>query len=521
MKEKFTWNYEYIIQSMNNAVCAEAEIRFNSMGCTAAMLMFFENHVYLSNLGDSPIFRFRGGKLEQISVDHTDAEMLKKQGITKRKPHLTQCVGISPEEMTLQPYYYEERTKIGDRYLICSDGLTDMVSKEEIAKTLFEMKEIEQCAEVLIQKALDGGGRDNITVLLVDIVDGEVSSNATQKLIPILREKKSVKKNEMSNHVQDVSNVPVQTDLTEIAATAPRAEVRTKSVSVMNEKPMKKNTGKLNNLAIAMLSLVVLVGVGFFCLTMLRKDTPKEESVVIDENIIEQQDSIEVFDEEVQPDVDEEYDDIEDVLERVVNVSAMDFDGDGNEDSFEYLVSSDEEETIVYLTISVNEFSGNLAVSCAYPLTEEDIIVSSGMLVEDKYSVVMQFVDSNSSYGSVEYHVITVDMTEAEMILKEELTLLDKKWEREFFEESYLDLGFGAIQSVSKDEVIEIIESLNINGIRIRQARTGEDTSDNEVFVYWAKDHWEVYGLEAYKNCIKSFGDWDKEKFDFYNETFQ
>ena len=84
---------------MNDCVCEEAKVRFNDMGCTAAILYFLENAVYVCNVGDSRIYRLHNEKIEQLSEDHTDADILAKQGIKKRKPCLTQCIGISPEEM--------------------------------------------------------------------------------------------------------------------------------------------------------------------------------------------------------------------------------------------------------------------------------------------------------------------------------------------------------------------------------------------------------------------------------------
>lgn len=165
-------NYDKLIEQMNEAVYRAAEDLGNRMGCTAAMLLLSEKGLYLCNVGDSPIFWLHDQKMEQISLDHTDADFLRKQGIMNRKPHLTQCIGISPEEMRIVPYLYEEKLSAGDRYLICSDGLTDMVSIDEIQRILTEIKDLKACADTLVQKALEGGGKDNITVIVIE-TDGE------------------------------------------------------------------------------------------------------------------------------------------------------------------------------------------------------------------------------------------------------------------------------------------------------------------------------------------------------------
>lgn len=159
--------YNKLIHMMNEAVYKEAEKRFNQMGCTAAMLCVDNDIVHLCNVGDSRIYRMREAKLEQISVDHTDKEMLIKYGITTRKPRLTQCVGVSPEEMMIEPYIVSEPFLKGDTYLLCSDGLTDMVPDDKIQNILAEEHDLKRCTELLMHLALQNGGRDNITILMV------------------------------------------------------------------------------------------------------------------------------------------------------------------------------------------------------------------------------------------------------------------------------------------------------------------------------------------------------------------
>lgn len=155
---------------INQAVFHQAEqLCVNRMGSTMAMLCLKEKYAYVSNLGDSKVFRLRDGILEQLSIDHTDAQELKKRGIN-RKPRLTQHLGIDPNEMIIEPYVTSFVVKRKDYYLLCSDGLTDMLCNEEIQHTIKISKNVVNCVEQLVQKALDNGGKDNITVISCQII---------------------------------------------------------------------------------------------------------------------------------------------------------------------------------------------------------------------------------------------------------------------------------------------------------------------------------------------------------------
>lgn len=152
-----------LCQKANADICAyAAENGVSSMGTTAAMLAFTPDGITLCNIGDSRIFRFSKGILEQISKDHVAAAPF------GQKPPLSQCLGIPPDEMRIEPYLAQGAYAGGDRYLICSDGLTDMVTAAEIAETLSAAPAGEACAQ-LLQKALAGGGRDNISIIVCEV----------------------------------------------------------------------------------------------------------------------------------------------------------------------------------------------------------------------------------------------------------------------------------------------------------------------------------------------------------------
>ena len=153
-------------RSMNLAVWESAKaLGTDRMGTTLAMLTFRDDHVFACNLGDSRIFRLRDGVLHQLSLDHTDEAFLREQGI-RRRPRLTQHLGIDPEEMEISPHVAGFFLRSGDWYVICSDGLTDLVDPGTLVDTIYATAEPSACAQSLVDTALRLGGRDNVTVIV-------------------------------------------------------------------------------------------------------------------------------------------------------------------------------------------------------------------------------------------------------------------------------------------------------------------------------------------------------------------
>ena len=153
-------------------VCREANARIcqhgveinvsGNMGTTAAMILFGAKRVHIANVGDSRIYRMSGGRLTQISLDHS----LECPG--RKKAPLTQFLGIPETEFVIEPYKATFPYKAGDRYLLCSDGLTDMVDEDAIASVLKSGDSVEETCARLRDAALEGGGRDNVTVIVCE-----------------------------------------------------------------------------------------------------------------------------------------------------------------------------------------------------------------------------------------------------------------------------------------------------------------------------------------------------------------
>lgn len=163
-----------IIQSANLSVCDEMKILGKRMGCTLVSLGFSENIIHIANVGDSRAYLLRNGQLRCISKDHTVAQSMVDSGVVsyeesqkiKEKHRLTQHIGIFPDEMVIEPYFYTFDAKENDIVLLCSDGLTDMLSDAEIAGILSSNATEKDIVNCLVEKALANGGKDNITVIV-------------------------------------------------------------------------------------------------------------------------------------------------------------------------------------------------------------------------------------------------------------------------------------------------------------------------------------------------------------------
>lgn len=155
---------------INDAVVAkQQELCTERMGSTMAALYFSHGYVYACNLGDSRAYRLRDGELLQLSEDHIE----KREG--KRKAPLTQHLGISPENFLIEPYIAKSELKQGDQYLLCSDGLTDMLTDREIAEILSASKTPEESVRQLIDTALKKGGKDNVTAIVCQLLGNGTS----------------------------------------------------------------------------------------------------------------------------------------------------------------------------------------------------------------------------------------------------------------------------------------------------------------------------------------------------------
>ena len=145
------------------------------MGCTAEILAFSDKGFIVGHIGDSRTYRLRDGYLEQLTQDHTIVQQQFEEGLISSdqiKDHplrnvIFRAVGIK-EDLALDLII--GKIIAGDLFLLCSDGLTDMIPDEQILEILSSDNDIPPKAEELIQAAKNAGGIDNITVVLVAII---------------------------------------------------------------------------------------------------------------------------------------------------------------------------------------------------------------------------------------------------------------------------------------------------------------------------------------------------------------
>lgn len=185
------------IRQANSQICAEIEKNGGGrMGSTLAALYIDDKKAICCNIGDSRVYLLRGGSLRQLSTDHNKAKRLVELGVLTpeqaAKHHsrheLTQHLGIFEQEMLLEPTFSDEiELKDGDIFLLCSDGLTDMAAEMEITARLTEGGTPEEQANNLVQMALAAGGKDNITVLILNI--REEHSSIWRRIISSQRRK--------------------------------------------------------------------------------------------------------------------------------------------------------------------------------------------------------------------------------------------------------------------------------------------------------------------------------------------
>ena len=165
---------------MNDAVCGYArENKIDSMASTAVMALFAKGGLWIANLGDSRIYKYSRNTLTQVSRDHV------MDGWTFGKPPITQYLGYDEEDTVLTPFIRKIDLRDGDRILLCTDGLTDMLKEERIADILGQSLDCREAADRLTEFSLLAGGRDNITVMVLDVRNLRLSF--LERLKPVFR----------------------------------------------------------------------------------------------------------------------------------------------------------------------------------------------------------------------------------------------------------------------------------------------------------------------------------------------
>jgi protein phosphatase len=180
--EKIHAAAQKFVTDANSRLCGAMRAKPVRMGTTLALAVVTDGAVYSYNLGDSRIYALSSsGLFTRVSEDHTLAAQKVKMGLltedeakTSRWRHsLTRHLGLFEDEMIVMPAVAEP-LPIGEgcRMLLCSDGLTDMAEDARIEEILRSSPSAEDAAERLLTEALENGGRDNVTCVVVDIAPG-------------------------------------------------------------------------------------------------------------------------------------------------------------------------------------------------------------------------------------------------------------------------------------------------------------------------------------------------------------
>jgi PPM family protein phosphatase len=162
------------VDNANRAIfnAANVNTQYAGMGTTLVLAVFRGARLLLGHVGDSRGYRYRAGRLTQITRDHSllqeqiDAGLItpEQAAFSANKNLVTRAVGVE-DTVLLESHLHE--VEPGDLYLLCSDGLSDMLDDPAIASVLASHAELPSCSRALISAANDAGGKDNISVILV------------------------------------------------------------------------------------------------------------------------------------------------------------------------------------------------------------------------------------------------------------------------------------------------------------------------------------------------------------------
>lgn len=154
---------------------AQSQTHCEGMGTTIVAAMFYDNKISIAHVGDSRAYRLRGGTLEQITLDHSLLQELVDRGFysaeeaqrSTNRNYVTRALGVEP---SVEVEVHEHEVLPDDVYLLCSDGLPDMVEDEDIHLTISTFNaSLDVVGKQLIELANDHGGRDNVSVMLAQV----------------------------------------------------------------------------------------------------------------------------------------------------------------------------------------------------------------------------------------------------------------------------------------------------------------------------------------------------------------
>lgn len=165
------------IKRANSAIyqAAQSQSQYAGMGTTLVVAQFHDSQLTVAHVGDSRLYRLRDGQLNQLTRDHSllqeqiDSGLLtpEQAKLSLNKNLVTRAIGVDPD---VEPEIHRYDVAVDDIYLLCSDGLHDMMGDEDIALVMTSLAgNLELAASQLIDMANDNGGRDNVSVILIRV----------------------------------------------------------------------------------------------------------------------------------------------------------------------------------------------------------------------------------------------------------------------------------------------------------------------------------------------------------------
>ncbi|CAN5175321.1 protein-serine/threonine phosphatase PrpC [soil metagenome] len=156
---------------------AETQPQCEGMGTTIVACLFFDNRVSIAHVGDSRLYRLRDDKLERLTMDHSLLQELVDRGFyspeeaekSGNRNYVTRALGV---ETSVEIEVHEHGVRKGDYYILCSDGLSDMVEDDDIQLTISTFSaNLATAGQQLIRLSNDNGGRDNVSIILAHVLE--------------------------------------------------------------------------------------------------------------------------------------------------------------------------------------------------------------------------------------------------------------------------------------------------------------------------------------------------------------
>lgn len=184
------WAMEICVENANQSIfnAAHANRQYAGMGTTLVVGVFQDSRLMIGHIGDSRCYRLRGAELRQITKDHSllqeqlDSGLISPEEarVSLNKNLITRALGV---EDTVLLEINEHQVAAGDMYMMCSDGLSEMVSHEGMTAILLGAQPLKYKASQLIAAANEGGGRDNISVVLVQASEASAPRGVLSRML--------------------------------------------------------------------------------------------------------------------------------------------------------------------------------------------------------------------------------------------------------------------------------------------------------------------------------------------------